>query len=71
MKRTNMNNVTHKMQGMTCPSCGMLIPCTVTDIIEKGALTCPKCGLVLKLDSTKSKKAIEAINKVIEDEKPN
>lgn len=56
---------------MTCPSCGVFIPCTLADIIEKGELTCHKCGIKLKLDRANSNKAIEAYNKITEDEKPN
>lgn len=53
-----------KKNGMKCPNCGELIPCTMKDILEKDALVCPACGLKIVIDKPKIS---DGVKKKLED----
>lgn len=44
--------------GFPCPECGTLIPVTINDLLDSGAVKCGACGLALTVDQGPSRDAL-------------
>jgi transcription elongation factor Elf1 len=61
-----MINQTHQQQrpsGFNCPVCNGFIPVSMQQLLMEERLVCPQCSLEIKLNSEKSKKALDALEK--------
>lgn len=63
----NMNR--DRVGGFNCPVCGGFIPTSMEELVTSSSLVCPFCKLQLAIDKANSRKAMEAMNKVMEAQK--
>lgn len=63
-----MSNTTQtadeRKTGLNCPQCGKFIETTIFQLLTSRAIQCPHCHLHLMIDRGKSKKALDALQKV-------
>lgn len=63
-----MSNTTQtadeRKTGLNCPQCSKFIETTIFQLLTSRAIQCPHCHLHLMIDRGKSKKALDALQKV-------
>jgi transcription initiation factor IIE alpha subunit len=63
----NLNN----QPGLICPNCNFKITVSIEQLLYQEKVVCPNCNLVLTIDKNKSKKALNALEKLNSELKKN